>query len=193
MDVTTADMDALLSQYSPTDPLLVERMARDYHAALHRLALSFLEDPQDAEDAAQEALIKAARSLHQYRVGTNFRAWLYKIAVNTCRAALRRRARRERLNHVLAALQVRRGPPASPEEIADRDARQAQLWDLVAELPEKQRVVVILHLAHDLPVAEVAQILGTSTKTVYSRLYAATRSLRGEIERRGQRNLFEDE
>ena len=193
MEATPADMDALLSQYAPSDPLLVEAMARDYRAALYRLAISILDEPADAEDAAQETLIKAARSLHQYVIGTNFRAWLYQIAVNTCRAALRKRARRGRLHQVLAALQVRQSPVAGPEEITARHASQVQLWNLVAQLPEKQRLVVILHLAHDLPVAEVAQIVGANTKTVYSRLYAAYQNLRGEIERSGQLSLFEDE
>lgn len=186
-------MDALLNQYAPTDPLLAEMMARDYRAGLYQLALSFLDEPEDAEDAAQETLIKAARSLHHYRVGTNFRAWLYKIGVNTSLTALRKRTRRERLHRALAALQLHPGLASGPEEASTRHASQAQLWELVAQLPEKQRLVVTLHLAHDLPVAEVAQILGIRTKTVYSRLYAAYESLRGEIDRRGQRSLFEDE
>jgi RNA polymerase sigma-70 factor (ECF subfamily) len=168
-------------------------MVADYRAQVFRLALSILDQPDDAEDATQDTFIQAARSLHRYQPGTNFRAWILRITVNTCRSLIRKRLARANLRRILGAQQALTGRPAGPEALAAERLAHSQLWDLVDCLPEKQRLVVILHLAHDLPVAEVAQILGASPKTVYSRLYAAYRRLRGEIHRAGGSILLENE
>jgi hypothetical protein len=92
MNTSLAGIDELLRLHPPTHPVLVEVMVRDYRVAVYRLALSLLADPDDAEDATQETFIKAARYLARYRAGTNFRAWIFKITVNTCRSLLRKRA-----------------------------------------------------------------------------------------------------
>ena len=193
MSDTPGRIDELLSRHPPSHPSLVETMVADYHAQVYRVALSILDQPDDAEDAAQDTFIQAARSLHRYRPGTNFRAWILRITVNTCRSMLRKRLARANLRRILGAQQALADRPAGPEAQAVERLAQSQLWDLVARLPEKQRMVVILHLAHDLPVGEVAQITGANPQTVYSRLYAAYRRLRGEIQRSGAAIVLADE
>jgi RNA polymerase sigma factor (sigma-70 family) len=193
MNTSLAGIDELLRLHPPTHPVLVEVMVRDYRVAVYRLALSLLADPDDAEDATQETFIKAARYLARYRAGTNFRAWIFQIAVNTCRSLLRKRAARANLQRMLNMGITQSGSQVGPEQLAtQRDAR-TQLWDLVGRLPEKQRLVLILHQGHDLPIAEVAQITGTNPKTVYSRLYAAYQALRGMIQQSVHLSLFENE
>jgi RNA polymerase sigma-70 factor, ECF subfamily len=193
MNTSLAGIDELLRLHPPTHPALVEVMVRDYRVAVYRLALSLLADPDDAEDATQETFIKAARYLARYRAGTNFRAWIFKITVNTCRSLLRKRTARANLQRVLNMRTTQSGSQVEPEQLAtQRDAR-TQLWDLVGRLPEKQRLALILHQGHDLPIAEVAQITGANPKTVYSRLYAAYQALRGMIQQSVHLNLFENE
>jgi RNA polymerase sigma factor (sigma-70 family) len=101
MNTSLAGIDELLRLHPPTHPVLVEVMVRDYRVAVYRLALSLLADPDDAEDATQETFIKAARYLARYRAGTNFRAWIFQITVNTCRSLLRKRAARANLQRML--------------------------------------------------------------------------------------------
>jgi RNA polymerase sigma factor (sigma-70 family) len=193
MNASLGGIDELLRRHPPTHPALVEAMVRDYRAAVYRLALSLLADPDDAEDATQETFIKAARNLARYRAGTNFRAWIFQITVNTCRSSLRKRAARANLDRILHLRASQAVGPSEPESVVDQRAAQTQLWDLVGRLPEKQRLALILHLGHDLPIAEVAQITGTNPKTVYSRLYAAYQMLRGLIQQSGNQNLFDSE
>ena len=90
-------MDRLIGDHGVKDPSVVEAMVVEFSAPVYRLALSILRDPADAQDVAQDTFMQAAAALHRYQVGTNFKAWLLKIAVNNCRMCLRKRAARQAL------------------------------------------------------------------------------------------------
>jgi RNA polymerase sigma-70 factor (ECF subfamily) len=191
MDNHQSGIDELLRRRHPSDRYVIEEMVRAYRIQVYRLALSILDHPDEADDATQDALIRAATHLDSYQVGTNFRAWIFTIAVNTCRGYLRKRAARANLNKILISLGSLVSRPVNPEAKVVQNETRTQLWDLVEKLPEKQRLAVILHLAHGLSVAEVAQILSIKPKTVYSRLYAAFRSLRRQLQLSGDYRLVE--
>jgi RNA polymerase sigma-70 factor (ECF subfamily) len=114
-------------------------------------------------------------------VGTNFKAWIYTIAVNTCRDYLRKRAVRATLSQVWGVIQSLAPRAPDPEAAAIENESRARLWDLVDQLDEKHRLVVILRLGQDLSIREISQILGINEKTVYSRLYDAFSHLRQKI------------
>jgi RNA polymerase sigma-70 factor (ECF subfamily) len=114
-------------------------------------------------------------------VGTNFKAWIYTIAVNTCRDYLRKRAVRATLSQVWGVIQSLAPRAPDPEAAAIENESRARLWNLVDQLGEKHRLVVILRLGQDLSIREISQILEINEKTVYSRLYEAFRQLRQKI------------
>jgi RNA polymerase sigma-70 factor (ECF subfamily) len=182
MDNHQRGIDELLRRHRPSDPYVIEAMVRAYRVQVYRLALSILDHPDEADDATQDTLIRAADHLDSYQVGTNFRAWIFTIAVNTCRGYLRKRVVRANLRKILISLGSLVSRPVDPEAKVMQHETRTQLWDLVEKLPEKQRLAVILHLANDLSVVEVAQILSVNPKTVYSRLYTAFRSLRRQLQ-----------
>jgi RNA polymerase sigma-70 factor (ECF subfamily) len=142
-----------------------------------------LPDAQEADDAAQEAIVQALNKLDQYQTGTNFNAWLYTIALNTCRDRLRRHKRRGKLREALYRLRPSSDNRRPAENAALRREAKDDLWRAVGELEEKHRLTVILRTAHDLSVSEIAQVMEVPEKTVYSRLYAAFRKLRGRLQR----------
>jgi RNA polymerase sigma-70 factor (ECF subfamily) len=181
MDITRDDVEELLRSHPADASRVFEAMVWAYQAPLYRLALSILNDADEAEDAVQDAFIRAARSLDRYRTGTNFKAWLYTIAVNTCRDQLRKRAARSRLNHVWGVIQSQASHVSRPETTAIENESRARLWELVGDLGEKQRLVVILRLGQGLSIQEIGEILEISEKTVYSRLYDALKQLRQRI------------
>jgi RNA polymerase sigma-70 factor (ECF subfamily) len=128
--------------------------------------------------------VQAAAALRRYQVGTNFKAWLLKIAVNNCRMILRKRAARQALQQVWEGLTRLTSRQLDPEaQLVEAETRH-ELWDLVDGLDEKHRLVVVLRLAHDMPVNEISQVLGVKEKTVYTRLYNAFAHLRGQIRTR---------
>jgi RNA polymerase sigma-70 factor (ECF subfamily) len=171
-------IDQLLLCHHTDDPAIIEEIVRSYHAKIRRLALSFLDDPDEAEDATQETFITATMKLDQYEVGTNFNAWLYKVAVNTCRMQLRKKKTRRGLTELLTSAQLVKEKPIHPEEAALRDEAKVRLWDAVHQLGFKHRTVIILRVANQLSIPEIAKILGIREKTVYTRIYDAYRKLR---------------
>jgi RNA polymerase sigma factor (sigma-70 family) len=134
-----------------------------------RLAGLILGDRQDAEDATQEALLRAWRALDTLRDPAGFQAWFDRILVNVCRDRLRRRAR-------IRFLPLDEGGPGGTASIADPFRvvldRDETLRALAALDPD-ERLVVVLHYWADLPLADVAARTGWPLGTVKSRLHRA--------------------
>jgi RNA polymerase sigma-70 factor (ECF subfamily) len=193
MDKFRGDMDGLIDSRGVDDPVVTETMLIEFSAPVYRLALSILHDPADSQDVAQDTFIQAAAALRRYQVGTNFKAWLLKIAVNNCRMVLRRRRRQQALQRVWESLAGLAPRQPGPETQVVQGETRDELWDLVENLDEKHRLVVVLRLAHDMTVAEIAQVLEVNEKTVYTRLYDAFARLRGQIRLRPEFAHLRDE
>lgn len=164
--------------FNPSDYLAVEDFVRTHHEAVYRLAFSVLDDPAEADDAAQEALVAALRALPTYRGEAAFSTWLYTITLNVCRGRLRKRKRAERLFETLRAIfHLRAEAQPAPEEAAIHNETLARVRQAVNALDEKHRLPVILRYYHDLPTAEIAHILGLNEGTVHSRLFNARAKL----------------
>lgn len=177
------DFDSLLADSEPDDPRLAEGLVRGNGAYLERLALGYLGDPDEAEDAAQETLIRAARNLHRYRPGSNLRGWLTVICANVCKGRLRRRKTRQRLLGALQVFGLGSAAAPDPETSAIQNDQNRLLRLAVASLPEGQRLVVLLRYVQGLPVREIAAALEIPEGTVHSRLHHAHQRLRQTITR----------
>jgi RNA polymerase sigma-70 factor, ECF subfamily len=168
------------------DSLAVERLVGTHQQDVYRLALSILDDSHEAEDATQEIFLAALMSLDSFHGAASFKTWLYAIAVNTCRNRLRRHQARERLQQIIQGLfHVENGRQVQPEESAIQNESNARVWDTVQNLDEKHRLPIILRYYHDLPVAEIAEILKIPPGTVHSRLNTARAHLR-QVLKEGQ-------
>ena len=178
---SSGNIDDLLCHHRLDDPVIIEAMIGQYHPMLYRLTLSILNDPVEAEDAVQEAFLKAALHLGRYIPGTNFKAWLFSIAINTCKGYLRKMHSRQNLETLLRSLHFITPTSPTPEQTTLENERGAQLWSMVSKLSDKYRLVVILRIVYELPVSEIAYILGIKEKTVYSRLYDAFHKLREQL------------
>ncbi len=157
----------------------LERLVASCQPAAFRLALSILDDPAEADDVAQEAFIKAIRGLSAYREDAGFKTWLYRIIVNSCLGRLRKKRARQRLGHLLTNLffQAARDD-TPPEKQAIQDESSQLVMQAVDSLDDAHRLPVVLRYYHELPIAQVAAILGVSTRTVHIRLKQANDRLR---------------
>ncbi len=131
-----------------------------------RLAYSMLGDRWEAEDAAQEAVTRAWRKLHQLRPGMPVRPWFLAIVVNQCRNVRRTRwFKTVRLPEVFRAR-------------ADVDLEKLDLERALERLPGTDRQAIFMHFYLDLGVEEVAAVLGISASAARGRIYRACRRLR---------------
>jgi RNA polymerase sigma factor (sigma-70 family) len=142
----------------------------------YRLAGLLLGSGADAEDAVQEACLKAWRSAGTLREPEAFAAWFDRILVNTCRDSIRRRTR-NRLVGIDGAPETSDGDAF--EEVLARDA----LLRTIDCLDVDERAVVVLHYWADLSLPEVANRLGWRVGTVKSRLHRALSTLRAQRHR----------
>ena len=181
------DTAQLIERCRAGDALAVEALVRAHEQAVYRLALSILDDPAEADEAAQDSFVAALRALKSYRGEAAFTTWLYAITVNVCRARLRRRRTWGRLTTSLRALvQLGRDAPADPETVVIQNEADADLWNAIAELDEKHRLPVILRYYQGFSTAEIAHALGISEGTVHSRLFTARERLMAQLKARAE-------
>ena len=175
------DLDLLLRSHSPQDPVIIETLVELYRARLYRFAYSVLRNHDEAEDAIQHAFIAIYNNLKNYQTSTHLNAWMYTITINTCRGMLRKRRFRQTLKALINANKNIEGGDVTPEESLMGREYQSYLWKTVDRLPEKHRIVILLHIQQGFSVAEIAEMLQVSQKTVYNRLYDAVKKLRNEL------------
>ena len=153
-----------------------QAMSELYHACYRRLVAqvyAFTTDLTEAQDVVQEAFARALARPRGLADVENPEAWLRTVAVNV----VRRRWRRRKL---LDAIMLRDRPTVRTVEPAPGPER-ADLRDALATLPASHREVVVLHYYADLPVDEVAAVLGVPVGTVKSRLSRARATLAGHL------------
>jgi RNA polymerase sigma-70 factor (ECF subfamily) len=142
----------------------------------YRVARGVLRNTADAEDVAQEALLRAYRQFDRLRDRNRFRAWLVRIAFRLALDRLRSGKRRE-LRDMLWSQPEHQPRVATAEDLAASNEFQAHLDDALAELPEKLRLVLMLAAMEGHTIEEIASTLGISTGTVKSRIFYARRRL----------------
>lgn len=142
-------------------------------------------DREEAEDITQEAFIKAYRNLDSFRGQASFSTWLYKIATNLCIDRARTKKRRPQQAYSLD--EPFEGEEGGGREIADsryepskgveRDEMRALVRQTVADMPEKQRQVLIMCDLQGMPYENIAEVLGIPIGTVKSRIFHARADL----------------
>jgi RNA polymerase sigma-70 factor (ECF subfamily) len=165
---------ALAARARTGDRVAFGELVDRYAEQARRVARAVLQDPDDADDAAQDAFLSALVKLEQYDASRPFGPWLMRIVANAATDRRRRRAVRrvETLDEGLVAGGQR------PDAVAEREALAERLRQALAELPERRRVAVVLFDVEGYSHAEIGEILGMPEGTVRSEVFHARRRLR---------------
>jgi RNA polymerase sigma-70 factor (ECF subfamily) len=157
----------------------IETLIRAHESRLYRLALSMLDDPAEADEATQDAFIKAIGRLNSYRGEASFATWLYAIELNVCRGRLRQRRAHERMMQVWRTLHLteKSAEPHMEQTAIVREIDRA-VWQALQRLNDRQREVIILRYYHGLKLDDIARAVGVSERTVRTRLRQAHDQLR---------------
>ena len=161
-----------------------EAVVRAHGDVVHAVARRTVARPADAEDLAAEAFLRAYRALRGYTpvriAALSLRPWLLTILLNTARNDRRDAARRPRTDGV-APVPDRPARTPGPAEHAESTELGDRLATLLAELPTPQRTAVVLRHVVDLPVAEVAAVLGCGEGTARSHAKRGLDALRARL------------
>ncbi len=166
----------LIDRFLEGDIGAYESLLKKYQQEIYYFVLRMVGRSQDAEDITQMAFVNVFRSLHKFKKQSQFKTWLYKIAFNLCLNHLKKNKVREteELDYSMAS----DDDPAAT--VVDRE-RKEQLAQAIEELPEKQRLTVILRTYHDLSYQEVSQVLGCSEGAAKANFHFALQKLKKKL------------
>ncbi len=160
-----------------------EQRCAPYAGMVYRHCLHMLKNTHEAEDAAQESMLRAFRAYPSFR-GKGVASWLYAIAHNTCLDILKSaRYRREMmtLDDPENTFQQLDDSP-TPEAAYVQKAENEQLWELVMQLSEEQQTILSLYYGEQMTYEQIAAATGTRVGTVKSRLSRAKEALARKLE-----------
>ncbi len=167
--------ESLVQRARQHDQEAFAQLYEEHFDKIYRYLVIRIEDKMEAEDMTQQVFIKALRSISSFKwQGVSFSAWLFRIARNQAIDFLRKRAKQAPvpLNESLAA------SDANPQQATERRSEIEQLILATRRLTRAQREVIALRFAGDLPVAEVARVMGKSPGAVKALQHSAIVALR---------------
>ncbi len=159
-----------------------------WEKSLYNFVLRYMGDREEAKDICQKSFIRAYKKLGHLQEPEKFSTWLYQIAVNICRDELKRRKRRtlfsldamqaneNGVNSEIAALKS--DGKSNPEAVAENRNAFELIRKALQEIPEEQRVVIIMKEYQGLKFTEIAEVLEISVNTTKSRMYYGLSALR---------------
>ena len=171
-----------LARLRAGDARAFEELVISHQHRVFGVALRMLDNAAEAEEVAQEAFLRAHRSLAEFRGDAKLSTWLYAIVSRLCLNRLTSADRRVSRPGDEVLFRVA-DEGASPEARAESGELEAALHRAIADLPDERRVVVILRDLEGLAYEEIAQALGLELGTVRSRLHRARMDLKEKMER----------
>lgn len=181
MMASLSELDEMIRDGQEKSNRFAETLVSQYYDFIHRLAVSILGDPADADDVCQETFIDALFYIDRYSPGTNLKAWLSKIAVHKSMQAHRKRKIRGFYTTVIRTGQIFLTRSPTPLEAVLEKEGSKHIWAAINALGEKHRIPVILYYVYDLNIREIADILEIPEGTVSSRLHHAIQKLENSL------------
>jgi RNA polymerase sigma-70 factor, ECF subfamily len=177
-------------------------LLRRYHGALMRLAMTYVQNPETAEDVVQDAWLTAIKSLDSFAGRSSLKTWISGIVINIARAKRRKESRLVSLASVFTDYADRRSPTVDPSRFGREGAWRElpRVWQNVPEssligketlgrikeaidaLPPKHREVIVLRDVAQLDASEVTSVLGISPENQRVRLHRARAAVRKSLE-----------
>lgn len=187
----------LIRRAKDGDIAAFEQLISNYQIKIYHIAYHMLSNEQDAEDAAQEAMLKAYRYLGSFKEESGFYTWIYRITHNICLDMLRKRKRslahetdlvKKDQDGQEAEVQIIDAKPQPEEQLMSKQV-QKEMQNAIAELKENYRIVLVMRDIEGMSYDDIAAVLEISAGTVKSRLNRARENLRKIIAKKYQHLL----
>lgn len=176
-----ADDAALITFALRGDPRAFEELMRRYERLVFKVAVSFTRERESALDIVQNVFLKAFRGLERLQTGSNFRAWLMRIATNESINWTRRHGRHQGHAPVEGMAEVIAGDE-DPDADLRRQEEQTRLLEGLESLRPRYRRALSLRYFQGLPLREIAELLDCSENVVKQLLFRGVRALRDAVQ-----------
>lgn len=188
----------LIQQLREGDEQAFKSLVTNYQDLVFNTAVGIVQNSEDAEDVAQEVFIQVYRSIDQFKGDARLSTWIYRITTTKALDHIRSRKRKKRFAFITSLF----GPndelvhePVDfqhPGVALDRKEQAALLFQMIAQLPENQKVAFTLHKTEELSYQEIADVMQLSVSAVESLLFRARQNLRKLLEKYYQQNNPQD-
>jgi RNA polymerase sigma-70 factor (ECF subfamily) len=189
--------EELVRRAQNDDPWAIEQLVLRYQKKVYQIAYQMLAgDEQEAQDLTQDTFLKAFRNIKRFKGNASFYTWLYRIVINTCLDARRRRRRwkeiffpwrleRPKEETCTASLEDYPDPDknANPLSMAGKRQLEQDLKKVMNTLSERQRDIFQLKIFHEMSIPEIAQMMNLAEGTVKTHLYRATQVIQKKLKR----------
>jgi len=184
--LTTRTDEELVALAQVGDLDCFNQLVTRWERPIYALAFRTLGREEEARDVVQEAFLRAFRGLKGFRGQAKCSSWLYRITLNLCRDWIRRERRAPvvQLAEGVDPIEVadeRMAPTESVEDLVARREMSEAVARAMAELPEDQRIAILLKEYHGLTFQEIADLVGCPLSTVKTRLYQGLTVVRREL------------
>ncbi len=180
--------DELVLRAQQGDVHAFDELVERYHGKIYGLTYNMTSNREDAEDLTQDVFVKAYQALPRFKGKSSFYTWLYRIAVNKTINYRKKRNRKRamsldqfdneiKLDDVYHDL-TSKGSPLRNVSLSEL---QKKLNEVLQNLSEKHRTVVVLHDMQGIPHEDIAKMVGASVGTIRSRLFYARRQMQAEL------------
>ncbi|MGC8783786.1 MAG: RNA polymerase sigma factor [Armatimonadota bacterium] len=182
--VNTADADRqAIERFLAGDASAFEELYHRYQLYVYNVVNGIVQNADDARDVTQDVFLHVYDSLSRFRGGSTFSTWLYRVAVNAAITYVRKQRRHPQIP-LDALREFRADIDAEPEQQATRAETQRAVQEVLAQLPEQQRAVLVLRYFQELSLEEIAEVMNCSVAAVKVRLHRARNSFRRLFEKR---------
>jgi len=178
--MNTRESKELMRSVAAGDRQALKVIYERHAGFVFRIAYRFLFDEEDARDITQSVFVTLMQTAHRYKPEAKLTTWLYRVVVNRCLN------HRSRASSRLRDLQNQRDLPEKvpapeadqPDRRMERAEQMARLRDALLQLPERQRMALVLKRFEEMSYEEIAEALSCSKSSVESMLFRARRSIR---------------
>ncbi|MBN2495684.1 MAG: RNA polymerase sigma factor [Deltaproteobacteria bacterium] len=180
--MSVEDDAQLMQAVAAGDRRAMEALYAQHVDYVFRIAYRFLLDEDEACDLTQSVFVSLIQSARRYRPEAKLTTWIYRVVVNRCLNQCARAGRRLRSPSSEAELaEMPASEESRPDRIAAREQQRARVRAAILELPERQRMALVLRRFEQKSYAEIADALGCSVSSVESLLFRARRSLANKM------------
>jgi RNA polymerase sigma-70 factor (ECF subfamily) len=172
-------VDQLVRRTKKGDPTAVQTLVEGFWDNVCRFVIRLGASSNEAEDLAQEVFVKAFRALNTYTEGTNYRAWLLRIATNCFIDSLRRKISRSEVP--VKEVELQHAAEGNPGTAATFQELERAVYHALQNLLEAERMVLVLRVYESFSHREIAGIVGKPESTVRWHLLEARKKLRKEL------------
>lgn len=182
------DERILVEKLKQGDETAFKTIVETWQNMVYNTALGIVQNPEDAEDIAQETFVQVFHSIGTFKGESKFSTWLYRITVAKALDHERRKKRKKRFAFVRSIFgedsEVVVNPPdfQHPGVVLDKKEEAAVLFKAIKQLPENQRLAFTLHKVDGLSYQEVSEVMQTSVSSVESLMHRAKTNLKKRLE-----------